>query len=249
MTTIVLIISSTNKPEYSLYRSTWKKEIEERKTKYPRIHYYFLEASNNISENQDLIISPESSTITVRGEDSTIPFILIKTMKSIRYLLETDPTIDFIYRTNLSTYLFEPEFSLFIEKARREKIDCAGNIVNAWNTFPFPSGSGMLLSREICDYLLENEHIFWTIGIFGSDSPNLNYNNNEKLGNQWHDDVCMGFLISQRTNIYNIPFVFPETVHMKTNEQYQCRYVNELRTCPVTILEEGEKEEKGTQFP
>ena len=239
MTTIVLIISSTNKPEYSLYRSTWEKEIEERKTKYPTIHYYFLEASTEIPENKELIISPDSSTITVRGKESTIPFILKKTMKAIRYFLETDTTIDYIYRTNLSTYLFEPEFSLFIDKARREKIDCAGSISNAWEIFKFPSGSGMLLSREICDYLLENEHMFWTRGILGSDAPNLNYKANEELGNQWHDDVCIGFLISQRTTIYHIPFVLPETVLMKTSEQFQCRYVNELRTCPVAIREEG----------
>lgn len=222
MSVIILIISSYDKPEYIGYKERWLSTIHENKN--PQLRYYFLEA--NPSLPNPIEISENDYTIRVQEEESIIPGILKKTLKAIQYLLfESNIEFDYIYRTNLSTSIIETSFINFIDKMKRENIDYAGNREFAWKCFPFVSGSGMVLSRDACQYLCEEStHIvLWEPQIFATDYSTLHYTMGIELGYQWHDDVCIGFILTQKYSIYDIPYLYPENME-NGKEHFQIRW-------------------------
>jgi len=215
MSTIILIISSNDKPEYSRYKEHWLSTIQQNTN--PQLKYYFIELHPHLE--QFIEIRETDHTILIQGNESIIPGILKKTLITIRHLLDFKE-FDFIYRTNLSTRIIEPEFSDFIEVLKEKKIHYAGNRVDAWGKFQFVSGSGMFLSREACDYLIKHENdVFWNVDIFCTDIPNMNYITGKELGTQWHDDVCIGFLMAQICEIYEMPCI------IKSPGQFQIRQI------------------------
>ena len=141
MKIIILIIASDEQPVYIQMQNIWKKYMNLN----PNILSYFIKFKNMNNPIEIIEIDDLNNTIWVNGNESYIPGILDKTIKVIKFLLKTQ-TFDFIYRTNLSSFLNLDRLYNYIIK--NNHINYAGP-----RDPTFISGSGFFLSLKACNYL------------------------------------------------------------------------------------------------
>lgn len=149
MKCLILIISS-NSDHYNKLENLWRKYIN--KNNNDNFHYLFLKSDNKI-------IDPtiEDDILYVNGTESYIPGVLIKTIKAFKFL---EDYYDFIFRTNLSSFLILDRFEKFLEKINENFVHA---VIGNRDNILFPSGSGFLISNKIlkelnkCDILLDND--------------------------------------------------------------------------------------------
>ena len=102
-----------------------------------------------------------NKTLFVKGNECLIPGILHKTVEALSYFLSMDPSIEFIWRTNLSSVLDFAGLQRYVEKTLSggalTKGFYGGYIGKAVgeNIF-FASGAGFLMSRDVAEYLVSN---------------------------------------------------------------------------------------------
>lgn len=142
---IIILIIANHSPKYLKMHRIWEKYIKN----HPNIHVFFIKSDPDI-EN-DIVLDKENHTIYLKDTESLIPGIYNKTIASINYCLKT-MEFDFIYRTNLSSFL---DLNRLYEFFLSNKIDYGGYIGNHEGIL-FASGSGFILSREACSYLISN---------------------------------------------------------------------------------------------
>ena len=173
MKILILIIASRNNPEYIAMIEIWRKYMNCNSN----ITSYFMFCDETLETN--ICIRENENEIIVKGEEDYIPGILVKTVKTIEYCLQ-NMEFDYVYRTNLSSFLLLDKLYEFIYK--NTTIHYGGFIGDHWGTL-FASGSGFFLSRDACQHLVSYQ-----------DSLQLND----------PDDVAIGRLLSP---VYGIQFV------------------------------------------
>jgi hypothetical protein len=147
MKCLILIISSQGE-HYNKLENLWRKYIN----KNDNFHYLFLKSDNKI--NDPIIIK---DVLYVNGRESTIPGVLIKTIKAFKFF---EDYYDFIFRTNLSSFLILNRFEKFLKKVDENYVYA---VIGIYNNILFPSGSGFLISKKIlkmlnkCDILSDND--------------------------------------------------------------------------------------------
>jgi len=152
------------------------------------IKSYFIKYKVGLCE--DVIL--ENDTIFINGNDSLIPGCLVKTIKSIEFLLKTQE-FDFIFRTNMSSVV---DLNKLTSLLNNYKNDYSG-VIGYYNNIKFASGAGMLFSKKLCKYLIINK-------------ANLDYN--------FLDDVAIGLFL-QLVNININPLTRFETYNYENNMQ------------------------------
>ena len=182
MKLIILILANDN-DIYIECQKLWKKYMNT----HPNIKSFFIKYKLGLT--QDIIL--EGDTIYINGNDSLMPGCLIKTIKSIEFLLKTEE-FDFIFRTNMSSVLDLNKLNILLENYT---CDYSGIIGYYHNNIKFVSGAGILLSKKICDYLINNK-------------TSLNYN--------LMDDVSIGFFL-QNNNININPLTRFECYNYENN--------------------------------
>ena len=144
---IILILSSNNFSEYADMYEIWKKYMNI----HPNIQSFFIENDKFLDE--DIVLNKENNTIYCKGDETYIPGILNKTIKSIDYCLNNFE-FDYIYRTNLSTVVNLDKLYSYV---LNNSIDYAGNIYNKKDDFV--TGTGILLSKQACIKLVEDKSL------------------------------------------------------------------------------------------
>ena len=144
---IILILSSNNFSEYSDMYEIWKKYMNN----HPKIQSFFIENNKFLDEN--VVLNKENNTIYCKGDETYIPGILNKTIKSIDYCLNNFE-FDYIYRTNLSTVVNLDKLYSYV---KNNNINYAGNIYNKKDDFV--TGTGILLSKQACKKLVEDKSL------------------------------------------------------------------------------------------
>ena len=139
------------------------------------LHHLFLKCREDITEPQII-----EDTLYVNGKESYIPGVLIKTIKAFNYL---NDSYDYIFRTNLSSFLILDKFEKFLETINQDNVYAVNGLDKG---IKFPSGAGFLISKKILK-LLNKENI-------------LNDNDIFRLG----DDLIIGKYL-QKLNINIIP--------------------------------------------
>jgi hypothetical protein len=145
MKIIVLIIAS-NGEHYDKMITIWEKYMNS----HTNIQSFFIMNKEDIKEDVILI----DNIIYVKSKENLIPGILIKTIKSINFCIN-NLDFDFIFRTNLSSFIILDKLYEFV---KNNNIDYGGVIGVTDNFIKFASGSGFLISKETCKYLIENEN-------------------------------------------------------------------------------------------
>lgn len=158
---IIILIISSQATHYDQMKEIWKKYMN----KHANIKCYFIEFDNDIDVNT--VLDEMNNTIYVKGNESYIPGILDKTIKSIQHIVLSNVEFDYILRTNLSTFVVLDKLYNYL---LNNPIDYGGPLgiisnftqykkyldeIDETNRF-FPSGTGILMSKIAVNKLLEN---------------------------------------------------------------------------------------------
>lgn len=143
MICVVVFIISTEKTEYEIQaKNIWRMYMN----KFPEIKCIFIENEETLNTNSEYY--PEQNLLKIRGRDSIIPGIFIKTIYSFKWFLSNKEfsDCDYIIRTNLSSFWIFNRLLDILNDIR------PNNYVMAKKVFGrFPSGCGMVLSRDIVE--------------------------------------------------------------------------------------------------
>jgi hypothetical protein len=208
---IILIIASDNFIEYNEMKNIWRKYMNT----HPNIKSFFIRNDPNIGCN--ILLDEESNTIFVKDFESYSPGIFNKTIESIRYCLNNF-SFDYIYRTNLSSFLSLEKMYNFI---CNNDINYGG-VEGFHNPYKFASGCGFFMSKEVCEFL-----IYYDIS-------------NIDIINKYLDDVAIGAILTKKYNIdyiHRIDIDSLDNLYLKnadTNEfHYRCNTPHHLLTTQI----------------
>jgi len=204
---IILIIANDNPSYYLDMQNIWNKYMNT----HPNIKTFFIKGKIENQKN-DIYIDEENNTIYSNINDSLIPGILIKTIKSFEYIYEKYD-FKYIYRTNLSSFLNLTKMNEFAINNNFDYGAVSGND----NNISFASGCGFFISKKICNYIIKNK---------------------EKLDYNLYDDVSIGKLLSEKTKIYpvqRLDIIFASKEIKKINEDknifhFRCKNTNHNET-------------------
>jgi len=173
------------------------------------------------TENKNFICYPEE-------DETLIPGITNKTMKAFRQILKEDSEVNYILRTNLSSFFIVENLLSVVKKLPSEKV-YAGVVGDTNN---FVSGAGMMLSRDVVNYLLTHE----------ADINKLKY---EDI-----DDILFGKILSpvytsiplERYDITNEPIFIQDSlenhyINILISENFHVRIKNNDRDIDIKIAE------------
>jgi len=172
MNIIILIIANDDNESYIEMQQIWRKYMNN----HSNIKSYFIK--NKIDINEDIIVNQEENTIYVKNNENLIPGILQKTIKSFEYCLQNFE-FDYIYRTNLSSFIDLNKAYHFLEN---NKVDYGSCCLDIHIDLHFASGCGFILSKKMVNILINNQNL-------------INY--------KIIDDVAIGELLIDKLN-YNI---------------------------------------------
>jgi hypothetical protein len=190
MNIIFLIISGSDDKvclkDLSIYKSMLELSTlyyEKMREKY-NFNYFFCEFNNDISET----ICQKDHFIYIKGKEE-FHKIYEKTVRSIDFI-NKNYTYDFLVRTNISS--FWNIDNLFKISNQLPSVGCLAGV---YMFNHFISGTGIILSRDVCEYLLT-----FPIGYF-SDDVLISDNLKRKYSIYRLDDSVMYFSICDKINI------------------------------------------------
>jgi len=119
------------------------------------------------SIEKDFLI--EDDVLHIKGNESRIPGILLKTLKAFQYVVNTKEEFDYVIRTNISTVV---NFDLLIKHisiyspiyydgilCQLKYITKDSGIDYKYKDMPYISGLGILLSYDALKFVAYNDHL------------------------------------------------------------------------------------------
>ena len=210
---IIILIIASHAEHYDQMINIWKKYMNN----HPNITSFFIMNDENIDE--DVVI--KENIMYVKANENYIPGILQKTIRTIEYCLQHFE-FDFIYRTNLSSFLVLEKLFNFVNKNNHIQY---GGVIGGPTPegIKFASGAGFLMARDICKYLIDNE--------------------NKLLYYNYLDDVAIAEVLTKNYEISFIPRIDnnPEYddynfENFKNNECFHYRCKDLMDRYDLTIL-------------
>lgn len=160
---LILIIASDELPVYLEEQKIWRSYMH---SDPDHIRAYFMKCDPSLEDTCVI----RGDTIWCKMEECLYPGILFKTLVSMEKILGEDPDIDFIVRTNLSSFYIFPRLLSFLANLPKEKCYCASPIGYA-SPSPrqdewlfFGSGAGIILSRDLAHLMVQNQSNLLKIG-------------------------------------------------------------------------------------
>ena len=203
------------------YERLMKKELECHLSRF-KLTYYFV----TYRESQDNFIMIENNCIYIKGSDGFVPQCLDKTIIALDYCINTlKITFDFFIRSNISTII---NYDLFPELPL---VNCYSSpIIFRLNWLDIPyginennskqimgtvyaSGTSIIMSYDVCNYLLTNQ---------------------DQLDKSIIDDVSIGLLLKNKYNI--IGFKEPLWVENKIDNVFLIRNKSKNRYDDVSRM-------------
>ncbi len=142
---IILIIDNDSDPVYASFREITRKYINT----YPNdIKVFFIRRSPDIHDP-----TVQGDTIYTHGEENFIPGIFEKTIYSMDFCLK-NYSFDFLIRTNISSFWnYHCLLQKYVTFPRSQFVYA---IIGDYNNITYPSGSGIIMSRDVVDYCVMN---------------------------------------------------------------------------------------------
>jgi hypothetical protein len=139
MKILMLILASDSAPEYIEFQKVWRSYMHSN----PNIHCFFYKGDPNLS--QDAILSGD--TLLIKLEES-LENVYEKTILAFKYFEPVLHQYDFVYRTNLSSFI---DFGKYIDVCQTfpKTEGCIAFVGMTGDGVSFPSGSGFTLSPDL----------------------------------------------------------------------------------------------------
>jgi hypothetical protein len=225
MRVLVIVIVSFDKPMYYDMLKVWKEICLNNSC----CDVWFIQCKSDAEWVGDIVndikdthlrdrfeLDVLNKTLFIRGDECLIPGILHKTVEAFSYFLSVDPSIEFVWRTNLSSVLDFAGLQRYLETISSTGVYGGyiglGSLNNGSSTF-FASGAGFLMSRDVAEYLVENKQFL-----------------------RWDliDDVAIGALLEPKFGIVPIDRCWiqsgEEVVGSDGVFHYRCESYQHLRT-------------------
>ena len=148
-----LIIASIDEPYYVLLMTQWGRYMNA----HPDVMSYFIRFDKEACGEHDYVTDALTNTLFLKGKDGYIPEIYDKTSLAMKILLSLPAYagVDYVVRTNLSSFwIWDNLISDLAEKPRHGLISAV--IGDANGRTPFPSGCGMVMSRDVAHLWANN---------------------------------------------------------------------------------------------
>jgi hypothetical protein len=154
MRILCLILASDNAPEYIQFQSLWRKILHID----PNVDCYFYKGHPNLTQDSFL----EDNTIWIKVPE-TLETVYEKTLKAFEFCIPMLDKYDFIYRSNLSTFVSFEHLISFCEDL--PKFNCCAAVIGGLppadekryslnSKFTFPGGNGFILSPDLVKRLV-----------------------------------------------------------------------------------------------
>lgn len=155
MKVLISILSYHDNDIYSrledTIRNTWYVNNDNIKT-------IFYHGKQDIKEAQ---LNDDELYLPLKENYNTIS---LKTLKMYEYLYGNFKDYDYVFRTNLSSYVNTNKLLNFLKNKPKENFYCGINGYSKKFKVNFASGSGYFLSWDLINKIYENKHL-WDIGI------------------------------------------------------------------------------------
>lgn len=216
--TLILVIVSFDKPVYYEMLRAWKQRNLQ--------NVWFIQCKppgewigdivNDLPEQSlcdCLELDIQNQTLYIKGDECLIPGILHKTVEALSFFLSTDPSIEYVWRTNLSSVVDVDRLEKYLDTIPSTKFygGYIGKAVNE-NIF-FASGAGFLMSRDVAEYVVANK-------------ASLRYD--------LIDDVAIGALLEPKFGIVPIDRIWVQTgeedIESEKVFHFRCESYQHLRT-------------------
>lgn len=134
----MLILASDDMPIYKDLQSIWRAYM---KTS-PHIDCYFYKSDPNLENNAKL----ENDTLWIKLQEN-YDNVYEKTLRAFEFFADKFEQYDFIYRTNLSSFLVFDQYIKYCSTIPKTKFVSA--VIGNYENFIFPSGSGFTMTPDI----------------------------------------------------------------------------------------------------
>jgi len=149
---IIILILANDNSYYCKIQDLWRKYMNT----HPNIQSYFIKYSETCEK--DLV--EIGDTIYLRGADSIRPGCFIKTIESLKYILQ-NKDFDYVLRTNMSSVW---NLNKLYDVVSSNNFSSAG-VIGIHDGFQFVSGAGILLRKDVAHKLAYTnypENIFYS---------------------------------------------------------------------------------------
>lgn len=188
--TIILVIASRSEIYDKIINYYWIKFIKFINKINNNIKIYLV-FGNDVNIDDFSII--KNNIIVANMKETYIPGILEKTVFGFEYI-EDNMEYDYIFRTNLSSFIVHNNFQKFIEKLPNDNCYSGCKMILSKNDqyykfiedkdkekeITYVSGAGIVFSKDIIKYIIANSN---------------------KLNKKVIDDVALGILLKERVNL------------------------------------------------
>jgi hypothetical protein len=187
---VILIISSSDVPEYA----EMKRLSHTYYSLFPNdIRFFYIEARDQEEESVE-----DGNTLYLKGTESVIPGIYLKTMKALQHI-QSNYNYDFVLRTNLSSFFNIPHVIQYFQNKPLQRF--AGGYPVFW----FTSGTCICFSRDVGELLTQTspgaKHPLKLV-VLGGLHPLcegiLPSDQDIQYGDNTHDDVLISRLLDER---------------------------------------------------
>lgn len=151
MKVLNLIIASENEPYYHGLMIQWRRYMNI----HPDIKSWFIRFESNLSE--PYVFDTVSNTLWMRGIEAGLT-IYDKTARAIQICFEQPEysTVEYIIRTNLSSFYIWDRVLTVLSKAPKQRF-ITGRIITQCDNVPYPSGCGMIMTRDVAELWAYNQ--------------------------------------------------------------------------------------------
>jgi hypothetical protein len=140
----MLILASNGSPEYTKFQEVWRQYTKSNQ----HIDCLFYKGNPTMEKEAELV----DDTIYVKIED-TLDSVYDKLMMTLRFLSPQLDKYDFLYRTNLSSFVDFNKFVHFCTLLPRSNV-CAA-VIGEHDGVIFPSGAGFTMSIDLVKRLIQ----------------------------------------------------------------------------------------------
>ena len=146
---LVLIIATEGDKFYEQCEVQWRRRMQHYKKVFPTLEYYFLKCKLELETSYEIV----GDSFYVKGPESIVPGIGIKTMKAFEIL---SPQYDFTLRTNISSIFLMGRYFEWLKTASKTNL-YAGPLepFNAVQPL-WAFGAGYTISKDVAEKIAES---------------------------------------------------------------------------------------------
>lgn len=134
----MLVLASDTDPIYVRFQTSWRRYMRTN----PHIDCYFYKGDPTITDDAEL----REDTLWIKIED-TLDTVYEKTLRAFTYFAGRLGDYDFVYRTNLSSFIDMDAYVRYYSTVPMKRFVSA--FVGTYNDITFPSGAGFTMSSDV----------------------------------------------------------------------------------------------------